>query len=226
MQYPTDFPLESRAAVAAEKLRAGKDFDNIRENRPRMDHLQAELRRYILRPFIVFVREACKLGHKEVWQVDRIEEAAMEFLRLSTIDAEYDKGHGVIGRRWTDNWGGNLEPEVKRQFERSDEWRQFQDALLEVAEDHAARAELEVSNSEPTLDLASGPGRITAIMAYTKRWSCSEASLARKAVVDPADLSKWKKGGLPAASNKKRRIEAILRNNEPPIPAVTTSTDL
>jgi hypothetical protein len=58
----------------------------------------------------------------------------MEFLRLCTIDAEYDKGHGVIGRSWTDNWGGQIVPEIRREFERYEEFRQFQDALLELAE--------------------------------------------------------------------------------------------
>lgn len=148
MRYPSDFPPESRAAVAAEKLRAGKDFDKARENPPGkeygFDYLEAELRRYILRQFGVFVREACKLGHKGTWPVDRIEKAALEFLRLSTIDAVYSKGHNKygqkFGRNWNDNWGGEIQSEVRRQFERSGEWPQFQDALLRVAEIQEARA--------------------------------------------------------------------------------------
>jgi hypothetical protein len=35
--------------------------------------------------------------------------------------------------------------------------------------------------------------------------------------VHAADLSKWKKGSLPASSGKKERIENALRSNEPPI---------
>ena len=148
MQYPPDFPPESRAAVAAEKLRAGDDFDQARENLPQMQygsgqHLEAELRRYILRQFGVFVSEACTLGHKGIWDVDRVEKEALEFLRRSTIDARYSKGYDKSGRAfggdWISNWDGAIQPEVQRQFERSGEWKQFQDALLKVAEDQAAR---------------------------------------------------------------------------------------
>ena len=53
--------------------------------------------------------------------------------------------------------------------------------------------------------------------AYTARWDCSEASLARTATVHPPDLSRWKHGLLPAGSDKKSRIEKALTNNDPPI---------
>lgn len=148
-RYPADFPQQSRAAVTAEKLRAGKDFDKARDNPPRMpyglaQYQEAELRKYILRPFGVFVREACKLGQQGIWQVDRIEEEALEFLRISTIYAAsskgYDKSGHAFARNWIGNWGGHIEPEVQRQFERSEEWQQFQQALLEVAESREAQA--------------------------------------------------------------------------------------
>lgn len=149
MQYPAEFPPESRAAVAAEKARAGKDLDTARENLPWKKYgpgqdLEAELRRYILRQFEVFVREACKLGRKGVWHVDRLEQAVLEFLRLATIDATHSKGYDrsgrTFGRDWISNWGGSIQPEVQRQFERSGEWQQFQDALLEVADSQIAGA--------------------------------------------------------------------------------------
>ena len=145
MDYPDDFPPESRAAVAAERLRAERDFDAICENPPRTKHgfshdLAAELRKYILRQFIVFVREACKLGRAGVWQVDRIEGASMEFLRRATIDAEFSKGSGVVGRSWTENWHGQIQPEVMRLLEQSPEFRQYRDALLEIAEIQEAQA--------------------------------------------------------------------------------------
>ncbi|HUR46333.1 MAG TPA: hypothetical protein VMZ27_10705 [Candidatus Saccharimonadales bacterium] len=148
MDYPEDFPPESRAAVAAEKLRAGKDFDEARKNLPGTQYgpgkdLEAELRRYILRQFSIFGREACQLGHKGIWHVDQIEEEALEFLRRSTNVAisskGYDKSGRSFGQRWMSNWGGGIEPDVKRQFEQSDEWKQFQNALLQVAESHETR---------------------------------------------------------------------------------------
>ncbi len=70
---------------------------------------------------------------------------------------------------------------------------------------------------------ATEEARRTALGDYLARWStatgqCPEASIARAARVDRADLSKWKKGQLPAGSDKKARIESVLTSNTPPIP--------
>ena len=173
MRYPSDFPAESRAAVAAEKLRAGRDFDVARENSPATRYgagldLHAELRRYILRPFAVFVSEACKLGRKGIWHVDRIQEEALEFLRLSTIDAKYSKGYDKADRQFAQDWidssgGGGIKPEVMRQLERSAEWQQFQEALLQVAESQSTGA----STVDGTLN--NETGTITRDPAQRKR---------------------------------------------------------
>ena len=84
------------------------------------------------------------------------------------------------------------------------------------------QASLSLAASAPSVefldDFASGAARISAIAAYVERWVCSEAALARTAIVDPGDLSKWKKGSLPAGSGKKARIENALRNDKRPIP--------
>ncbi|MGA2436011.1 MAG: hypothetical protein ABSG25_12060 [Bryobacteraceae bacterium] len=76
-----------------------------------------------------------------------------------------------------------------------------------------------------SLDLASEVARNSAVAAYKKHWVCSEAGLARTARVDPADLSKWKKGLLTAASDKRTRIENALKNNDQPTPAPKHSED-
>jgi hypothetical protein len=80
------------------------------------------------------------------------------------------------------------------------------------------------ASDDNRFDFSSEEGRNKAVADYikywtTERWNCSEASLARSANVNPADLSKWKKGLLPAESDKIRRIEKVLRNNQRPTPA-------
>ena len=147
MEYPSDFPPASRTRVTAERLRAGKAFDEAREHAPHRAygstvHLEAELRRYILRQFAVFTSEACELVRQGIWSVERVEEAALEFLRLCTIEAASSKGFDKSGRAFGRDWIGNsghIEPRVMRQFETSDEWRQFQEELLQVAECQAGR---------------------------------------------------------------------------------------
>lgn len=133
MDYPKDFPPKSRAAVAAEKLRAGKDFDLARKNLSREADIDEQTKRYILRQFVVLVREASKLGKRGIWQVDRVEGFALEFLRRATIDAVYHTGRR-FGERWISNWSGSLTSAICRQFESSSEWQQYQDMLLQIAE--------------------------------------------------------------------------------------------
>ena len=86
----------------------------------------------------MFVSEAGKLGSLGIWSVDRVEQACLEFLRLATIDAGYRKGFDKSGRAfaqgWIGNWGGDIQSTVMREFERSGEWRHFQETLLQVAE--------------------------------------------------------------------------------------------
>jgi hypothetical protein len=72
--------------------------------------------------------------------------------------------------------------------------------------------------SEEDWDFTSEAQRIDAVAAYTKYPPCSQAALARTARVDPADLSKWKKGSLSSESDKKARIEKVLKNKEAPTP--------
>ena len=79
--------------------------------------------------------------------------------------------------------------------------------------------------ANPSPDFTSEEKRNRAMAAYTVAWDCSEASLARTATVDPADLSKWKKGSLPGGSDKKARIENALRNNDAPTLLAKRSAD-
>jgi Uri superfamily endonuclease len=140
MEYPKDFPPESRAAVAAEKLRAARDFDQMLEDLRRSADIGEQVRKYILRQFLVFVREASKLGKRGIWHVDHLQNAAMEFLRRATIDAVYDKGGGRLHGEWVSHFDGSLNSEIKRHFEKSSEWRQYEDMLLQVAEAQEAGA--------------------------------------------------------------------------------------
>lgn len=71
-------------------------------------------------------------------------------------------------------------------------------------------------------DFTSEFSRNNAISCYTRRHGksgepCSEADLARAAIVNRSDLSKWKKGTLPSGSAKTERIEQALLKNAPPV---------
>lgn len=97
---------------------------------------EENLRNFILRVFLAFTQEACKVGLAGIWTVDRIREEADEFLRRFTIEAYYGYGHDSSGHRlpeMTSNWG-HLKLEVEREFRKSSEWRKYEDELLATAE--------------------------------------------------------------------------------------------
>jgi hypothetical protein len=152
MEYPAVFPQQSRAAVEAEELRAGRDFDAAKQNLPWTSYgpgedLEAELRRYILRIYAVFVRQACKPPC--FWSVESIRSHARGFLRALTSKAWWEKGYDMRGtvyqgqiRRLPEMilYGGAILPTVMSKFEKSVEWRQCEDAILAVAEAQARAA--------------------------------------------------------------------------------------
>jgi hypothetical protein len=164
---PRISPPESRAAVAAEKLRAGKDYDRVPDHPPRGVDIEQELRKYILRQFLVFVREASKLGKRGIWHVDRVENFALEFLHRATIDAVYDKGRGC-GKSWISHWNGSLTSVISRQFEGSSEWQQYQDMLLQVAEGQEAGA----ANADAKA--LAEPERRRSYRAEVRQWMARE----------------------------------------------------
>ena len=104
---------------------------------------------------------------------------------------------------------------------------QRESAPTAAADDHLGeqQADEPIDQPEQGFDLATEAGRLAAVAKYRKQWStdswsCSEASLARTALIDPADLSKWKKGSLPSGSEKATRIEEALIKNKPPTRSV------
>ncbi len=164
MKYPEDLSPQARARVEAERLKAGEQLEQRRDQVPwvRYGPVRADeenLRKYILRVFLVFAQEACKLGSQRQWTVDRIRSEVDEFLRRFTIEAYSDKGHDKSGRKlreMTDNYGSIL-PKVQWEFKKSAEYHQFERELLAVAEQQARVAETEQTQAE----VAAQPGAMS-----------------------------------------------------------------
>jgi hypothetical protein len=130
MKYPSDFPSESRARVEAEKILAGRDFNSAREHAQWSWDVEKLLRQYILRVFLVFANEARRL---RLWALDKMDGECREFLRLLTIEAHYEKAYDRMGRRMLAmHEHGYIRPEVSREFQKTPEWKQYQDTLLEM----------------------------------------------------------------------------------------------
>jgi hypothetical protein len=192
--YPEDFPIESQAAVTTERLRASRDYDSARNSIPSANSgglrdLEGELRKYILRPFLIFVCEASKLGYKGVWSADRIDSESREFLRRSAVRAKYDKAHDRSGSAfadyWIENWGGNIVSSVMRKLERHDEWKQFEAVLLDVAERQAAGTTRPSLTAEPK-DKAHSETQAVVHVSEVAESSCGPDGIDSSVQVCPA----------------------------------------
>jgi hypothetical protein len=152
MEFPSDFPPRSRAIVEAEELRASRDFDQASKALPWSQHgpteeLAAEVRQYILRTYSAFVVEACSL--EGVWPIDRVRSYAREFLERLTFRAWSEKGYDTGGRVYggqirhlpemTSHVSGAILPNVMREFVKSRQWRECEEALLRLAEAQIAK---------------------------------------------------------------------------------------
>jgi hypothetical protein len=240
--YPQDFPKESRAAVHAEKLRASKDLSETKTRLRWTSDIETELRKYILRVFIVFAREALNLGRKRVWTVDKVESQAREFLRWFIIYAWYEKGYDEAGNRIasvTDHWG-SVSSNVQQALEQSPEWVQYEAGLLEVAEiqsigDLDLETELTGEASLPAEEQAKSEiapiqfvdveeikaRRLFLLAEYkaaTEYPSNKRLYEAKNSGIHKPQFYQWLDGTPPASSATTTNFERFLREKKPPIP--------
>jgi hypothetical protein len=157
--YPHEFPAAARAKVAAKRVVAGREFAEKRQALRWDSKVEAALRVYILQVFLSFAEGAFELGRRGVWSVDQVEEQAREFLRRTAIEANAEMGFDRAGHKLSSmfgNWGGHILPEIQQKLEKTPEWKQYTDGLLELAESRAGGA----LSSSDSGDIASLPDSV------------------------------------------------------------------
>lgn len=130
MDYPQDFPAESRAKVEAARIRAGRQFDSMRAKAKWNGEIEALFWIYVLTPFVVFARESSRLG---LWPVDRMDEKCREFLRRLTIDAYYHKGKAAGLQDMIDNFSSDILWQAQQEIEKTSLWRKYETIRLKSA---------------------------------------------------------------------------------------------
>jgi hypothetical protein len=136
MQYPfpDEFPEKSRRVLLAEEIRGGRDLEKAKKEGG-VSKLRDLLIGFILRMFIVFVREASELAHQGIWSAGRLESESLQFLHHCTVTVRYERGHDKYGNQigeMISHWG-SIEPDVERAFQKSPLWQEYEDILLELA---------------------------------------------------------------------------------------------
>lgn len=185
MQYPKEFSQQARARVEVERPRARKQLRQDRDDVPwfRFGPTakdEENLRRYILRVFLVFAEQACELGAQGRWTVDHIRSEADEFLRRLVIEAYFEEGHDKAGRKLREmvsHWDGSILPETQRELEKMAEWRQFEEALETVATRQAQHSSESVDR--PSMTALVRPGADSPASGKEGKpadWNCIEIS--------------------------------------------------
>lgn len=135
-RYADEFPEASRCRIRCEEILAGRDFEREKQEAPYYSDVEDILRTYILRVFLVFVREASALVRRGLWSITELESESLEFLRRFTISARSERGHHRDGTRISEmvsNWGGTLLERVERAFRESPLWQEYEEVLLMTA---------------------------------------------------------------------------------------------
>ena len=150
MDYPGEFSVQARARVESEELKANRELEQSLALEPskgwtkgRRAWDQCAFYTYVLRVFLAFAGESCKLGQEGTWPVDRIRSKSEGFLRRFAVQAYYARGRDRTGSKLPEivsNWNGSLLREVEQMLRMSDEWHQFEDELLAVAERQAEQS--------------------------------------------------------------------------------------
>lgn len=128
MQYPRGFPQEAEAPVVRAELEARRHLKERGAD-------QAKFRKYVLRVFLAFAQEACKLGMAGKWGVEKIRSGAHYFLYTFWSEAYEEFRKRLVIRQpcYRPSWS-----DLEWEFGRSEEWRQFEKELLAVAEAQSA----------------------------------------------------------------------------------------
>jgi hypothetical protein len=100
--YPREFSHAARARIEAERIKGVREFEELRSMKNpdgwtfrKWDQVAFYV--YIMRAFLAFGREACRLAASGTWAVDQARSESEEFLRTFTIDAYYENGRDRSG---------------------------------------------------------------------------------------------------------------------------------
>jgi len=145
MDYPREFSQEARNRVEAAMILARREMAEARRTSPAPwshnvcypgPEFQEAFFASIMRVFLVFARDAVHLCTSNGWALDRVNREANEFLRVLTVKWRFEEGRDARGNEMRDvcgNWGGGLERWVDETFRNREEWRRYEDLLLEIS---------------------------------------------------------------------------------------------
>jgi len=156
-QFPKEFSGPARAKVIAAEVRAGRAMNGPKAPQAALLGGAAAGRtgwvmQYIITVFASFAHEACELGRTQKWAVDVVDRESREFLRLTVSHARIKySGPGSRLPEMLSNSNRSIAAEFWDLFERTDEWKWYQDELLKIAEIQAEPGSVAVTGAPVAL---------------------------------------------------------------------------
>jgi len=158
MDYPNDFPHDSRARVDAAKAKAERNFVKAEQclgpslSRSKYQAAVEKLvKEYITSVFFVYADEVVQIGKGGIWPASCLQPQVEEFGANLIFAAQgkcYDRDGIALDRKYP--W--DFTSEIRREIRCSERWLAFLDRVTEVAEAQAAAASSNFPSSENVAD--------------------------------------------------------------------------
>lgn len=180
---------------------------------------------YIVTVFASFAHEACELGRAQQWAVDTVDRESREFLRLTVSHAtiKYSQPSSRLPEMLS-NMNGSIAAEVWELFEKTDEWKQYQNELLEIARIQASGgasvAEVEQAKTV-TLARTDVPTERKALLAAYKSEGTKRGILITDLMIaqaasqswhDRTPVQRWKQSDARCTQADDARIRKVLKD--------------
>lgn len=233
-QFPVDFSKEARANVIKAEIRASRAVaDEGASVQPALQRARfgseslgkaATVVQYIMTVFAALAHEACELGKTDGgWAVDVVDSQVRELLRLTTIYALWKYGYvGYYLPKLTDQ--GWISAEAQALFEKTDEWKQYQNVVLEIAHIQASGCALvaEVEQAKTvTLARADVAAERKALLAAYKAEGAKLGILITDLMIaqaasqswhDRTPVQRWKQSDTRCTQADDARIRKVLKD--------------
>ena len=144
MDYPIEFPQDSRARVDAAKAKADRDFVKAEQclgpsifRRKYQTAVEKLVKEYITSVFFAFADEVIQVGKRGIWPASCLQSEVEEFGANLIFEAQgkcYDRDGLALDR--THPW--DFSSEIRREIRCSEQWLAFLDQVTAVAEAQAA----------------------------------------------------------------------------------------
>jgi hypothetical protein len=178
---------------------------------------------YIMTVFAALAHETCELGKKDGgWAVDVVDCEARKLLRLTTMHAVGKYSYAYNLPKLSDL--GWIPPEAQALFEKTNEWKQYQNELLEIAQIQASGgASVTEVEQAKTVTLARADvaaERKALLVAYksegTKRGilitDLMIAQAASESWHDRTAVQRWKQSDTRCTQADDARIRKVLKD--------------